>query len=253
VCTVFNPFELDEGTMCLAQSPLCGPLTGIPDYLLPPPTGQTARSALVGAAGTPNRTPLTDADFEAAAASLGSGIPAALVRAFAEVESGGKSGFGADGRPVIAYEGHIFRKYTHRKYDKEHPLLSYPYVNKAGTEWKANNKDQAKAWKTLQDAMALDEDAALMACSWGMFQVMGFNYQDCGYQSVQGFVAAMKSGEKGQLEAFVGFCRKRKRLVKALQDQDFEQMATIYNGEDFGDYDARIEKAFKKHSKPKPP
>ena len=44
---------------------------------------------------------LTEADFEAAARSLGPGISPALVDAFAEVESGGKSGFGADGLPGL--------------------------------------------------------------------------------------------------------------------------------------------------------
>ena len=55
---------------------------------------------------------LTSSDYQAAATSLGSGISSAIIQAFAEVESGGRSGFGPDGLPVIAFEGHIFRKYT---------------------------------------------------------------------------------------------------------------------------------------------
>jgi hypothetical protein len=36
-------------------------------------------------------------------------------------------------------------------------------------------------------------------------------------------------------------------LRKALADQDFVACATVYNGRDYGDYNRRIEKAFKKY------
>jgi hypothetical protein len=190
---------------------------------------------------------LTPADFQAAASALGPGVPVAIVRAFAEVESGGKSGFDAKGRPVIAYEGHWFRKLTDRKFDAAHPLLSYPYVKKAGPEWQTNNKNPDAAWQTLQSAMALDHGAAVQSCSWGMFQVMGFNFASCGYANVDAFVAAMSASERGQLDAFVGFCRSLKDMVKAMAAKDFKAMATKYNGEDYGDYDTRIANAYKKY------
>lgn len=202
-------------------------------------------AARAGSAAT--ATTLKDADYQGAAEALGSGVSVAIIRAFAEVESGGKSGFGPAGLPVIAYEGHHFRKNTNKKYDKTHPNLSYPYTKKAGPQWKKNNKDQKTAWKTLEDAMALNHDAALQACSWGMFQVMGFNFRTCGYKNVDDFVAAMKAGERGQLEAFVGYCKSTPRLTQALVDKNFALMAKLYNGADYGDYDKKIEKAFKKH------
>lgn len=192
-------------------------------------------------------TKLTAGDYQAAATSLGGGISAAIIQAFAEVESGGRSGFGPAGLPVIAFEGHIFRKYTEKKYDATHPKLSYKYVKKAGPEWKENNKDQKTAWITLNTAMELDAAAAVKACSWGMFQVMGFNYSACGYDSATSFVAAMKAGEQGQLKAFVAFCKAVPGMVEALKSKNFVKMATLYNGEDYGDYDTRISKAYKKH------
>lgn len=194
-----------------------------------------------------SRTQLTASDYQAAASKLGSGISAAIVQAFAEVESGGRSGFGPSGLPVIAFEGHIFRKYTGKKYDSTHPKLSYKYVKKAGPEWKENNKDQKTAWKTLNAAMELDAAAAVKASSWGMFQVMGFNYSACGYDSVNSFVADMKAGEQGQLKAFVSFCKAVPGMVDAIKNKNFVKMATLYNGADYGDYDVRISKAYKKH------
>lgn len=197
-------------------------------------------------------TKLTTADFERAAKSLGDGVSVAIIRAYAEVESGGRSGFGPKGLPIIAYEGHVFRARTRRRdktypYDRSHPMLSYEYKEKAGPEWRANNKNQETAWKTLTAAMALDHDAALMSCSWGMFQVMGFNYARCGYATVNDFVAAMKAGEPSHLDAFVAFCKNTAGLVNAIKARDFVQMAKLYNGKDYGDYDKRIAKAYKKY------
>ena len=190
---------------------------------------------------------LTEANFATAAEALKPGVQLAMIRAFAEVESGGKSGFGPSGLPIIAYEGHIFRKYTTGKYDRSHPLLSHPYRKKAGPEWQVNNKNQETAWKTLKAATDLNHQAALKACSWGMFQIMGFNYETCGFANVDDFVAKMKAGEQGQLDAFVGFCMKTRGLRKALADKNFVACATIYNGSDYGDYHKRIERAFKKY------
>ena len=209
-------------------------------HLSPPP-----KPPPIAATGT--RTKLTAADFTAAAEALKPGVDVAMIQAFAEVESGGHSGFGPRGLPKIAYEGHIFRKYTKHKYDTTYPLLSYPYKQKAGPEWRVNNKDQDAAWATLNAAMELDHAAALKACSWGMFQVMGFNFAACGYADIDAFVAAMKAGEKGQLEAFVGFCKKTSGLRQALADKNFVQCATLYNGSDYGDYDQRIKNAYRKH------
>lgn len=190
---------------------------------------------------------LSETDFQNAAKSLGD-IEVAMIKAFAEVESGGRSGFTASGFPKIAYEGHIFRNLTKRVYDKTHPMLSYRYVMKAGPEWKKNNKDDATAQETLKAAMALDRSAAYQACSWGMFQVMGFNHALCGFGTVEAFVESMKAGEAGQLKAFVGFCIKKTGLKDALANKDFVQCAKLYNGDDYGDYDKRISKAYKKYS-----
>ncbi len=192
------------------------------------------------------RKALSEADYEAAARALGKGISAKLVRAFAMVESGGRSGFGASGLPIIAYEGHVFRRFTHGRFDKKHPMLSYVYKKKAGPQWQHNNHDQATAWKTLRAALALDHDAALMACSWGMFQILGMNYQMCGYKTVDSFVAAMKTSAYTQLQAFVGFCKHRKGCVAAMQALNYAGMASAYNGPDYGNYDKQIETAYKK-------
>lgn len=187
---------------------------------------------------------LTDTDFQSAATQLGSGISVNIIKAFATVESGGRSGFGPAKLPVIAFEGHLFRKYTKHIYDQAHPLLSYIYVRKAGPQWQVNNKDQTKAWETMATAFALDQEAALMSASWGMFQIMGFNYTSCGYKTVFEFAAALKINAGNQLKAFIGFCSQSPALIKAMKDKDYVAMARNYNGKDYGDYDSRIKKAY---------
>lgn len=187
---------------------------------------------------------LSDADFQRAAAQLGNAVSVNIIKALATVESGGRSGFGPALMPVIAFEGHIFRKYTQRKYDQSYPLLSYPYLEKAGPQWRTNNKDQVTAWATLAAAYKLDPAAALMSASYGMFQIMGFNFAACGYNSVFEFVAAVKINAGQQLKAFVGFCSKTPALVTAMKNKDYAGMATYYNGKDYGDYDNRIKKAY---------
>ena len=189
---------------------------------------------------------LSETDFQNAATQLGSGISVNIIKAFATVESGGRSGCGPAKLPVIAFEGHLCRKYTKHIYDQAHPLLSYPYKKKAGPQWQANNKDQAKAWETMATAFALDQEAALMSASWGMFQIMGFNYASCGYKTVFEFSAALKVNAGNQLKAFLGFCSKSPALMKAMKAKDFTGMARNYNGEDYGNYDVLMQKAYEK-------
>jgi len=119
-------------------------------------------------------------------------------------------------------------------------------VKKAGPQWQVNNKDQTKAWETMATAFGLDQEAALMSASWGMFQVMGFNFAACGYKNVFEFVTDMKLNAGTQLKAFVGFCLKNSALMKAMKNKDYVGMAFNYNGKDYGDYDSRIKKAYEK-------
>jgi hypothetical protein len=207
----------------------------------------TAESAAPVAQGASIVTGLTEADFAAAAEALGPGIQVAMIRAFAEVESGGRSGFGPDFLPKIAFEGHHFRKFTKQKFDASHPHLSHQYERKAGSQWHVSNATHTTAWATLNEASALDRSAALQSCSWGMFQIMGFNYGACGSPSAEAFVDKMKAGARGQFDAFIAFCKSVPGLRNAMATKDFVGCASRYNGKDYGNYDRLLESAFKKH------
>ena len=99
----------------------------------------------------------------------------------------------------------------------------------------------------------LDEEAALKACSWGKFQILGDNHRLCGHTSVLTFVEAMNKSEYTQLEVFIQFIQNSK-LADTLQTKNWASFAYHYNGprQDKGtkditdDYSYFLEKAYKK-------
>lgn len=138
LCTVLGRLEADAGTLQV----------GFPDsrrrlQATPPASCADAAKELPAATAATPVVKLTDTDFRMAAATLGpAGTLGRDPPRFRRSQSGGKSGFGPAGKPIIAYEGHTFRKLTNHAHDEQYPLLSYKYVTKAGPEWKLNNKDQ---------------------------------------------------------------------------------------------------------------
>lgn len=163
---------------------------------------------------------LTNTDLIQAAASLGCDV--AAIRAVDEVESSG-AGF-KNGRIVIRFETHVFAKYTG--------------ITVNGSDSAAFNK-----------AYALNPEAAMLSTSWGRYQIMGFNYDTCGFSSVGAYVDAMKSGEPRQLQAFVAFVKKR-GIADELIRHDWAGFAKIYNGTGYkaGNYDGKLATAFAKYA-----
>lgn len=169
-----------------------------------------------------SRAPLTAADFQAIAQELG--CEAAAVQAVVEVESGALGAFGADGRPIILYEPHIFSRRTERRYDASHPTISY-------RTWDASKypRTQDARWEQLRQAYALSPQDAVASASWGKFQIMGFNHAACGFPDPKSFVADMCRSEVQQLKAFANFVRAN-NLADELQRKDWAGFAAGYNG-----------------------
>jgi len=190
------------------------------------------------------------ADFDQAAKELG--VETAAIRAVAGVESGGRSGFDAKKRPVIRYENHIFRSLTKKQFDKSHPDLSAPY---GSAQYKSTHrfggiKYADEQWGLLEAAWALAPDAAVQACSWGMFQVMGENYRSVGWTDLQQFVKDMFYSEAQHLRAFLGYCR-HAGLVPYLKSHNWAAFAQGYNGPSYrqNHYDTFLAQNYAKYSK----
>lgn len=172
----------------------------------------------------PMPTKLTQADFCRTARILG--CPVESIQAVAKVESGGRGGFDEKGRLLARFEGHHFRKYTNGKYDQSNPNVSYPY---------SQQRSKPHGYSAFNEAFALDQTAALLSCSYGMFQVLGSHFDDLGFQNVGAFIDYLKKGEAEQLDVFVRFCRVN-GLVDELQRVDFAGFARIYNGASYKDF-----------------
>jgi len=201
--------------------------------------------SLPAAGGNP--IPLTDNDYAQAASALG--IEKAAIQAVASVESSG-SGFGSNGLPTIRYELHIFSRKTDRKYTKTHPWLSQDSYA-AGTAF--HDGDQSTEYSMLCNAMILEQQGirlvrpAIESTSWGMFQIMGFNYAAAGWSTPEGFALDSFLSAANHLKGFCNFI-KTNNLVQALKNHDWASFAYSYNGAGYAsnDYDGKIARAYAK-------
>jgi hypothetical protein len=182
---------------------------------------------------------LNDQDFAEAAEELACEV--ACVRAVTEVEAGSGGGFLPSGRPKILFEAHVFSRLTGHRYDRTHTHISSRQWNKA------LYKGGELEYQRLEQAMALDATAALQSASWGLFQIMGFHHQACGYGSVEAFVAAQFESEGHHLQAFIDFL-KSMRLDSPLRTHDWAKFAKGYNGAEYAknDYDGKLAKAYRR-------
>jgi len=186
--------------------------------------------------------PLTARDFVASAARLG--CEPAVIRAYFHVETGGRSGFEADGKPTILYEPHIFSGRTRNRYDQSNPSISYPRWDRTRYP-----RDQAGRWAQMREAFALDPEAAVASASWGAFQVMGFHYERCGFPTAQAFVADMSKSMARQLAAFEAYVLHDRVLTEAVRDKNWRVMTARYNGSGQVDvYAPRLEAAYRRYS-----
>lgn len=168
------------------------------------------------------------------------GVDPRAVYAISKVESSG-SGFGPDGKfPTILFEGHHFSRLTGGAYDRTNPNISYPSWTK-----QFYSKDQMGERGRLEAAVALNRIAALQSASYGLFQIMGFNFAACGCKDVQDFVNKMCQSEQSQLELFLRFIQSQ-GLIPLLKAKNWAAFARGYNGPEYkkNSYDVKLAKAF---------
>lgn len=198
--------------------------------------------------GESEATELADEDFSRGALLLD--CETAALRAVQEVESGGRQGFVAPGKPTILFEGHIFWAQLKKhgidpvQYAAQNSDILYPKWNK---KYYCGG---LKEYDRLERARAIDREAADASASWGMFQVMGFNFADCGEKSVESFVGAMQQSARSQLKLFVRFIY-RGKLLPALQRKEWATFARYYNGPQYAQnhYDVKLANAYLKYSR----
>jgi hypothetical protein len=168
------------------------------------------------------------------------GIKDGELWAVINVETSG-CGFLPDRRPKILFERHIFSRETGSRFDQTNPDIS----NRTSGGYGLDGPNQ---YSRLEEALALDREAALKSASWGIGQVMGFNAGIAGYSDVEAMADAMTVSENEQLSAMAGFIIYN-GLHKALSANDWDAFARGYNGPDYAKnkYDIKLEAAYRKY------
>jgi len=205
---------------------------------------KTRAAFLQSMAGSTRR--ITSVDITQAANRLL--VEPSALGAVCDVESA-EGGFDpATARPIIRFEPHKFRTFTSAQFDVAAPALSHDYSARVKFPQPAS---QVPRWANLADAVALSPIEALSATSWGLFQIMGFNWQSAGYTDVWSFVRGMAASERAQL---MGFCQflKSEGLVDPLRRKDWAAFAAGYNGPGYDDapgraqdYDSKLADAYR--------
>lgn len=178
--------------------------------------------------------------------------PAAL-KAVEELESGGRGGFLPSGRPQILFEGHQFYKRLKESHSEafakqiqsHFPNICYP-------KWdKKQYKGGEAEWERLIIARSVDPIIADMSASWGIGQVMGFNYAACDCNSVVEFVDKMCKSKESQLELWFRFLKNTPACINALRKKDWASFAKNYNGPGYAQnrYDTKLANAYAKYVK----
>lgn len=149
--------------------------------------------------------------------------------AVAQVESSFYA-FLPNGYPIIRFEKHVFLKQI-RKIDIN--LLDAAMSIK-GTDYNA-----------YTEARDINEEAAILSTSFGLYQIMGFNHKLVGYDTPKEFEEAMKASIENQVDAFIKFVKANK-LVKAINSTDYHAFAKAYNGPAYAQwgYHVKLQKAY---------
>ncbi|WP_300702141.1 N-acetylmuramidase family protein [Bacteroides sp.] len=186
---------------------------------------------------------LSENDFILAAQLLD--VETAALKAIQKVETGGRGGFFAPGKPAILFEGHVFWAQLKEKgLNPENHVVGNENI--LYRHWdRTKYYGGIREYERLEQARKINLEAANSSASWGMFQVMGFNYAACGEKSVESFVNAMCESEFKQLMLSVRFI-KEGGMLPALQAKKWDVFAKLYNGAGYkaNNYDTKLSDAY---------
>lgn len=193
---------------------------------------------------------ISEEDYEKAANELG--VEVAVIKAIKDVEAGPSGSFVFNNHPTILFESHVFWKELKKLGVDPSIYDDKDILNKTWKQGKTYYKGGVAEHARLQKARFINRDAANSSASWGLFQIMGNNYADCGCRSVSEFVERMCKSESEQLMLFIAFIKKNK-LHRHLQGQNksWDKFAAGYNGASYEEnkYDTKLEDAYNKHKK----
>lgn len=146
--------------------------------------------------------------------------------------------------PQILFERHIFRKYTNGRFDSDAPEISGAPGAYGLLSEQYNKRTKGLA---LCAKAKLSVEPALQSASWGMGQVMGFNYDVARYKSAANMIQAMVRNEDAQLASMAGYLRAN-GLADKLIKKDWTAFAKGYNGSSYWQnrYDVKLAEQYQR-------
>lgn len=190
--------------------------------------------------------------FAQAAQELGT--DSATVQVVCQVETSG-AGFFNDGQCVILFE----RAQFYRALNTVLPAATVNQIAAANSNLVNSQTGGYQGgpaeWVRLKAAQAIctqhdvNPDLALRCASWGLFQIMGYYYIQCGFPNVEAFTNAMCVNETNQLEAFVNYIKDMNggAELAALKAHNWTSFANQYNGSNQhaqNNYDGKLAAAY---------
>ncbi|MCM8620203.1 MAG: TIGR02594 family protein [Candidatus Accumulibacter sp.] len=189
-------------------------------------------------------------------------VELAAVVAVLKVESSGRGFVG--GNPLVRLEGHKLWAFAKElgidpaRWISEgagllHPERTGKYNRTGQAEWDRLVQARALCEKMLRQevppnslGVVKPEHLADISASWGLFQIMGFNWRRCGVESVENFVRRMQTSEAEQLNLFFGYLKGCEGAFEALVNLEWATFAKLYNGPAFREnsYDTKLERAY---------
>lgn len=97
-----------------------------------------------------------------------------------------------------------------------------------------------------------DAELRLLSTSWGIGQIMGFNFKAAGYEDVNDMVDSFIISEDNQVKGFLNFIKADKNLMQQIRAKNFAGIARIYNGPGYKNlpvekrYDTKLKLNFNK-------
>lgn len=179
------------------------------------------------------------------------------IRAVAEVEARG-TGFiyfeddvrGIyEWRPKILFERHVMCKRYEAKYGYDATMEQIRKRPDIINTRPGGYIGGAAEHQRMRKARGLDKTIGLESASWGIFQIMGYHWQQLGYKSAVDFVLQLSVDEAAHLEAFVRFIENNQTLINAIRSKDWTLFARTYNGRGYAKnkYDIKMRQAEKKY------
>jgi len=180
-----------------------------------------------------NRTITPDQTRELAAKY---GVEYAALMAVITVESSGVGFNPPTGKLIIRFEPTWFER------------LSKVADQHMHETWNGTAGNQEVEYTLFNSAFAIDATAAMESTSVGMMQVMGFHYNELGFNEVGELWDFAKINEVNQVELGLRFIKSVPALLKSLKSKDWPTFAYRYNGARYRDnqYDERLLTAYNK-------